>query len=70
MPRITLASVSLFALSNFVDIKLYEYLKNNVFSLLNKSVAKYAYAIPEHIINIVNNTIKIIICFQIKTSSV
>ena len=27
MPRITLASVSLFALSNFVDIKLYEHLR-------------------------------------------
>lgn len=27
VPRITLASVSLFALSNFVDIKLYEYLR-------------------------------------------
>lgn len=27
-PRITIASVSMFALSNFVDIRLYEYLKN------------------------------------------
>lgn len=54
VPRITLASVSLFALSNFVDIKLYEYLRkksngknmwlrNNVCTILSNGTENFIF---------------------------
>lgn len=56
MPRITLASVCLFALSNFVDIKLYEYLRrkhdgkkmwlrNNVCTILSNGSENFLFYI-------------------------
>lgn len=54
VPRITLASVSLFAVSNFVDIKLYEYLRkktngkkmwlrNNVCTILSNGTENFLF---------------------------